>query len=99
MSTEKEKEKTCGECKYFILDSSGFCKSNKGQEDSGNDCCSFFKPKVITNDEYIRQMSNIELANAFADACPPNMNKKCIGSLREDCFKCWLEWLESEVKE
>lgn len=45
--------KTCGECKWFVLDGSGFCRSNEGEECRGNDACSFFDPKVITNGDKI----------------------------------------------
>lgn len=54
--------KTCGECKWFVLNSEGRCRSNEGEEDANNDCCSFFEPKVITNGDVIRQGGNRALA-------------------------------------
>lgn len=78
------------------------CKNKNCPEempDPNSVACKHFKGKKITNCDKIRQMSGIELANMFADACPPNIHKKCRGTIREDCFTCWLEWLESEVKE
>lgn len=54
--------KTCGECKWFVLNSEGRCRSNEGEENANNDCCSFFEPKVITNGDKIRQMSNEGIA-------------------------------------
>lgn len=57
--------KTCGECKWFVLNSEGRCRSNEGEENANNDCCSFFEQKAITNGDRIRQMSNEELAEKF----------------------------------
>jgi hypothetical protein len=57
--------KTCGECKWFVLNSEGQCRSIDVEENANNDCCSFFEPKVITNGDKIRQMSDEELAMIF----------------------------------
>lgn len=51
MNNNNNNNKTCGDCKWFVLDGSGFCRSNEGTECRGNDACSFFDPKVITNSE------------------------------------------------
>lgn len=95
------KSKTCGECKYFILGSSGFCGSNEGEEDSHNDCCSFFEPKVITNGDVIRQMSNEELAKFFG--CLRHLEMCPHAHTDYPCEKCNLDYLnaptESEWKD
>lgn len=78
------------------------CKNKNCPEempDPNSMACKHFKGKKITNGDMLRQMSNEELANLFADACPPKMHKKCRGTLREECFACWFEWLESEVED
>jgi hypothetical protein len=54
--------KTCGECKWFVLNPEGRCVSNDGEENANNDCCSFFEEKIITNGDRIRSMSDEELA-------------------------------------
>lgn len=91
------KNKTCGECQWYDYH---HLLCVVGGDVTPTDCaCDSFTPIKLTNGDKIRQMSNEELANSFADACPPKMHKKCRGSLREECFACWSEWLESEVKE
>lgn len=49
----------------------------------------------LTNGDRIRQMSNKEMAVMFRTdikQCPP-------GECHDDgCIECWLEWLNSEVK-
>jgi hypothetical protein len=57
-------DKTCGECKYFVT--SNYldvcvveCETRRA--DSVCNLCGEFKPKVITNGDVIRQMSNEEL--------------------------------------
>lgn len=57
--------KTCGECKYFVLDTEGWCTGNDGSENANNDACSFFEPKVITNGDKIIAGGNKGIA-AFA---------------------------------
>lgn len=58
--------KTCGDCKhYFRTDRYEFCNEFGGQtceyrEVTPNSYC--FEPKLITNGDKIRQMSNAELA-------------------------------------
>lgn len=91
-----DKKKTCGQCKYHRMERCSL-PPNGIIILSETEACRHFQQK--TNVDKIRQMSGIELANMFADACPPNIHKKCRGTIREDCFTCWLEWLESEVKE
>lgn len=93
--------KTCVACRYLgSAKETGLCEKRKiclYPEELPACNCFEQRPKM-TNGDKIRQMSNEELANLFADACPPKMHKKCRGSLREDCFACWFEWLESELK-
>lgn len=53
--------KTCGECKHFSYSDEGRCMDDEWTfRDS--DACEKFKPKVVTNGDRIRQMSNDELA-------------------------------------
>lgn len=68
------KNKTCGECKKHNTDCIivHFAPA-----------CDFFEPKVITNGDRIRSMSNEELAEFFAlafmcDGCPLK-DVECIG--------------------
>ena len=61
------KNKTCGKCKWFVLNSDGTCRSNEGTENANNDCCSFFEQKVITNGDRIRQMRDNALATCIEE--------------------------------
>lgn len=63
MSTEKEK--TCGQCKFYDLH--GGCNKipNVLWLHSTNIACIKFDPKNPTNADKIRQMSNRELAEYF----------------------------------
>lgn len=61
----------------------------------------FFHHKQ-TNADRIRQMSDEELAERFASACPPKdaMNRCCQYYLSgsNGCKDCWLDWLQQEVE-
>lgn len=85
--------KTCGECKWFVLNSEGRCRSNEGEENANNDCCSFFEPKVITNGDVIRQMSDEELAELLTN--PP-----CFICSKGDAGgECTDTWVKKNCKE
>lgn len=62
--------------------------------------CGAYK-KLPTNADPIRAMSNEELADAFAAACPPTKgaNRCCeyYGLGTDGCRACWLDWLQSAV--
>lgn len=94
----KMENKTCGNCKRY-RPSGKSCDIFLSIRDieKNNRCCKFFDalPKM-TNGDRIRQMSNKEMAVMFRTdikQCPP-------GECHDDgCIECWLEWLNSEVKE
>ena len=69
-------------------------------------CCSYKStPKIATNADRFRAMTDEELATVFEDYgdCPP---RKCpydndgtsVKITRSDCLKCWLNWLRQEAK-
>lgn len=68
--------KTCGECKHYIAEMF-HCQKHDVMAETFN-TCEDFEPKVITNGDKIRQMSNADLAIEFAtitdcgncDDCP-----------------------------
>jgi hypothetical protein len=82
------KNKTCGECKWFVLNSEGQCRSIDGEENANNDCCSFFEPKVITNGDKLRQMSDAELVATIEEL-----------SLRFTGKSEFIAWLKQEAKD
>ena len=91
--------KTCGECKYFFLNSEGYCTNNDGSENAHNDACSFFEPKIVTNGDKIRQMSNINLAIFLGDrvycfTCPTK-GVPCFDKPKDVCYQKLLDWLNA----
>ena len=57
------KSKTCGECKHCEIDEiTATCNLHCLICNSENSACKDFEPKVITNGDKIRSMSNEELA-------------------------------------
>lgn len=89
------KTKTCGECKYYVPYSICPCVG----VNNITDYCERFEPKVITNGDKIRQMSDEELAKKFGYPCPPLYKKHCRGDNPEECAECWLNWLRQEAKD
>jgi hypothetical protein len=84
------KNKTCGECRKHDID----CIIAKQAP-----ACDFFEPKVITNGDRIRSMSDVELADILSPRC-----EVCIYSNPNDCDfrKCekgMLAWLKQEAKD
>ena len=69
--------------------------------------CDFYEEKrkkatpKITNADRIRAMTDEELAERFASACPPKdaTNRCCLYYFQESngCKDCWLDWLKQEV--
>ena len=57
--------------------------------------CGAYVPKIVTNADRIRAMSDEELAKAMDMVCPPN--EGCIDN--QNCVKCWLEWLRQPSEE
>ena len=60
------KNKTCGECKHFVVSNyldvcTVVCENYK----TDSFACDYFEPKVISNGDRIRQMSDEELAKIF----------------------------------
>ena len=54
-----------------------------------------YKPR--TNADRIRSMDDAELAKEFSEECA---RLECLHCNHDvTCDKCWLEWLQSEVKE
>jgi hypothetical protein len=92
--------KTCGECRYYEHPAGQCSKVIEYNNCHITDkACEYFEPK-LTNGDVIRQMSNEELAQKFGYPCPPKIKKKC-RPFDEECFECWLAWLnapaESEI--
>lgn len=54
-----------------------------------------FRPRIITNGDKIRAMSDEELANKYVDAIC-HMHKNCPSI---NCIECALQWLKQEVQE
>ena len=81
--------KTCGECKWFMLNAEGICRSNEGKENANNDCCSFFEQKVITNGDKVRQMTNSQLSKFLARLAVCNV---CFPDSPKGDRKYWYDW-------
>ena len=89
------KNKTCGECKHFVqseyLD---VCTvfSEVYKPDSSGEKCDYFGPKITTNGDRIRQMSNEELAKLivpkviFCNGCPVKCAEKDIPQIKSNPF-------------
>ena len=87
--------KTCGECKNFQEVCDFVTQTTNAEE------CMNFEKKARTNGDKIRQMSNKELAD-YLSSTDVNACMKDRDYCKEEtwkCDKCWLEWLNSEVKE
>jgi hypothetical protein len=102
--SENLNNKTCGECKNLNRELA-FCRACGAKwlnESDGANCKYFERKTKPTNGDMIRQMSNMELAQKFGYPCPPKIKKKC-RPFDEECFECWLAWLnapaESEVED
>ena len=52
-------------------------------------------PKVLTNADKIRSMTDEELARVMDMVCPPDT--ACNDG--QQCIKCWIEWLKQPVEE
>jgi hypothetical protein len=103
----KMSNKTCGECKYFVT--SNYldvcvveCETRRA--DSVCKHCDVFKPRVVTNGDVIRQMSNAELADrlgihAMCDFCPAE-RADCGRGKKEIkyCREAWLAWLNAPAE-
>lgn len=101
-------DKTCGECKHYILEMTHCKKHDCFALD--DDRCEDFEPKVTLNGDRIRQMSNDELATwGMYDlgTCPTFEKRqtcpKCGECSASEIEECWLAWLnapaESEGKD
>ena len=72
------KDKTCGECKRHCIDCIIVAKAK---------ACEDFEPKVITNGNRIRQMSNEEIAEMLVYPTKPmNIN----GNIYYEFTSCFL---------
>ena len=83
--------KTCGECKHYLVEMF-HCQKNDVMAESYN-TCEDFEPKVITNGDVIRQMSNEELAELIDNSC-----KACAKDVTEcdtECVNGILAWLNA----
>lgn len=64
-------------------------------------CNSYVEKKFFTNADRIRAMTDEELANKFAGACPEecNVSVRCRKYFQRGggCTDCWLDWLQQEV--
>lgn len=59
------------------------------------EACGAYVPKIVTNADRIRSMSDEELAKVMDMLCPPVTN--CIDG--GECVKCWIEWLRQPAEE
>ena len=95
---------TCDKCKHAEESNTAvgdyFCTRYK-IICSGILGCDLGYPKMKTNADRIRSMTDEELAEFIEDACcPPECYKKHIAECqKEDCVPCWLTWLKKECKE
>lgn len=76
----------CENCKKYED-----CKSGSGLTWP----CGAYAPKIVTNADRIRAMSDEELAKAMNMLCPPVTN--CIDG--GECVKCWTDWLRQPAEE
>jgi hypothetical protein len=96
--------RTCGECKYFVTsDYLDVCvvECETRRADSVCNHRDEFKPKVITNGDRIRQMSNERLAGFISSRV------ECLGGAlgladcpgdQMNCVKCWEIWLNAPAE-
>ena len=87
--------KTCGECKYFSCSGEGRCMDDEWTF-CDSDACEKFKPKVATNGDVIRQMSNEKLAELFDNSC--KVCAKDIVGCDTDCVAGILAWLNAPAE-
>lgn len=81
----------CKDCKHDIGKCLGV--SRRG---SHKNC---FEPKVMTNADRIRAMSDEELArfiDSETDNCAPHGDCK---KVCDDCKACWFDWLQQPAEE
>ena len=105
-----KRNKTCGECKYFEIDTvAATCEKKRWICDDDTPACNNFEQKVITNGDKIRQGGDDELM-AFkkkhkCDCCIYIRNGNCTEPVDrkdrcEDGLKQWLNApAESEGKD
>ena len=86
-------KRDCDNCKYSeVMFCDEPCRSCNPAEN--------WEPKVLTNANKIRAMTDEELAEMFDeyskrnDVCPKFGAYSCHGN---DCRECWLDWLKQEV--
>ena len=70
-------------------------------ENKNSTTCKNFNEKKITNGDWIRQMSNEELADYLSDSDVEACAKDRDHCKEEywNCRNCWFEYLESEKKD
>lgn len=105
--------KTCGECNRFEVDEiAATCEKHCIICDDDAPACEYFEPKITTNGDVIRQMSNEELAEMFSlncmcDTCPLK-DVECVGDGETErtyahCYDKFNSYLnapaESEVED
>lgn len=58
-------------------------------------CAAFIR----LNNYHVVTRKNLEnLAQMFADGCPPGVEKECSGNDREQCKRCWVNWFKKPAK-
>ena len=88
---------SCSKCKKATLPvSEGGCIRTGGIVDVG---CEYGEPRIITNADRIRQMTDEELAGLWWErvdcvVCPVHRDCKMTG---QDCKQLALSWLKQEV--
>lgn len=97
------KNKTCGECKHFEVDDvAATCEKKRWFCDDAAPACEMFEPKVVTNGDKIRQMSNKNLAIFLGDrvycfTCPTK-GVPCFDKPKDVCYQKWLAWLNAPAE-
>lgn len=98
----------CSKCRHMIMSSYANICTNSNRQSAircGGECepksgslgypyCAYYKPKNKTRAEYIREMSDKELAEHFSKLIKDTKEHEYCTSVSN-----WLNWLQSEVEE
>ena len=58
--------------------------------------CPYHEAVFYTQADRVRAMSDEELARLYAEKV--SLCYGCNASTMEDCYKCWLDWLQKEAE-
>ena len=88
-------ESICLKCEHKYVCATG--KSQPRENTTITGCSRFAERTPFTNADRIRAMSDEELAEAFAMQCAGRVCKGIPFDGKNECVKCWLDWLQQEV--